>query len=401
MYPGGMRIGTEEEQAVLEVLRSKHLFRYYSPYNTPSKVDALERAFAAHTGTTYCVAVSAGTASLMCGLAGLGVGPGDEVIVPAYTWIATAAAVVALGGVPILAEIDESLTLDPADVERKITPRTKAIAAVHMRGGPCRMDELMAIARRHGLKVLEDVAQANGGRYKGRWLGSIGDVGAFSLQFNKIITSGEGGLVITNDETIWKRALMYHDVIGGARNGIPEEEILPGINLRMSELQGAVALAQLAKLDRIVADMRSHRATLKAGMADLAARYGLVFRDEPDPDGDAGICLVFFAPEIQRARAIAAALKAEGLPASTLYAGHRDYHVYCDWSPILNRRAWSSANAPWAWHADAPNYHREMCPRTLDLVQRAVHIDVSPDLTGAQLEEMIDGLHKVLDALMQ
>ena len=399
MYPGGLRIGAEEEAAVVEVIRSKRLFRYYGPTEGDSKVEALEKAFAARMGVAHCVAVGSGTASLMAGFAGLGVGPGDEVIVPAYTWIATASAVVALGGVPVIAEVDASLTLDPIDVEHKITSRTKAIAAVHMRGGPSRMDELMAIARRHNISLLEDAAQANGGCYKGKPLGAIGDAGAFSLQFNKIITCGEGGLVVANDDKVWKRAVMYHDVIGGARNGVPEDEILPGINLRMSELQGAVALAQLGKLDGLIADMQHHRALLKASMSDVAKRKGVAFRDSPDDGGDAGVALIFFLPEIENARNVATALRAEGLPAGTIYSGKRDYHVYCDWSPIINQRSWAGG-APWAWHEGELNYTRDMCPRTLDLLQRAVHIDISPDLSNTQLEEMADGLNKVLSALL-
>lgn len=398
MYPGGMRIGIEEEQAALDVLRSKRLFRYYGPGESVSRVDMLEKAFAAHVGVRRCIAVSSGTAALMGALAGLGVGPGDEVIVPAYTWIATASAVVALGAIPILAEIDASLTLDPEDVERKITSRTKVIAAVHMRGGPCRMDALLAIARRRGIALLEDVAQANGASYGGRALGSLGDVGAFSLQFNKIITCGEGGLITTDDEAIWKRALMYHDVIGGGRNGIPDEETLPGINLRMSELQGAVAFAQLNKLEAIVRDMRRNKAVLKASVAELARQKGVALRDEPDPEGDAGICLVFFAPSSELAQRVAAALKAEGLPASVIYSGKKDYHVYRDWTPILRQRSWAGG-APWGWHPPV-EYERDMCPRTLDLLQRAVHLDISPDLTGEHIEEMSDGLAKVFDALL-
>src|SRR5215212_759792 len=168
MYPGGMRIGREEEEAVLEVLRSKRLFRYYGPQSSRSWVSDLEDAFAATIGVHHAAAVSSGSAALMCALAGLGVGPGDEVIVPAYTWIATASAIVAMGAVPILAEVDESLTLDPSDVRRKITPYTKAIIPVHMRGGVSRMAELKAVAQKHNLKLLEDVAQAAGASYQGQ-----------------------------------------------------------------------------------------------------------------------------------------------------------------------------------------------------------------------------------------
>src|SRR5689334_19400363 len=170
MYPGGNVIGAEEEQAVLEVLRSKRLFRYYGPQPGPSKVAELEEAFAAHMGARKALAVTSGTAALMCGLAGIGIGPGDEVIVPAYTWVASASAVVMMGGIPILTEVDDTLTLDPADVARKITQRTKAIMPVHMRGAPARMDELLTLAHAHGLRVIEDVAQADGGSYYGRRL---------------------------------------------------------------------------------------------------------------------------------------------------------------------------------------------------------------------------------------
>jgi dTDP-4-amino-4,6-dideoxygalactose transaminase len=181
MYPGGMRIDREEEEAVLEVLRSKRLFRYYGPNPGPSKVDQLEEAFARHMGTEYALAVASGTTALTSALAALGVGPGDEVIVPGYTWISTAAAPLAVGGVPIIAEVDDSLTLDPADFERKITERTKVVIPVHLRGTPCDMDAIMEIARQHNIAVLEDAAQADGGSYKGRRLGSIGDIGFFSL----------------------------------------------------------------------------------------------------------------------------------------------------------------------------------------------------------------------------
>jgi dTDP-4-amino-4,6-dideoxygalactose transaminase len=400
MYPGGLRIGQEEEEAVLEVIRAKRLFRYYGANPGPSKVAELEQAFAAFMGSPHSVAVTSGSASLICALIGLGVGPGDEVIVPAYTWIASASAVLAAGGVPIVAECDESLTLDPDDAERKITPRTRVIMPVHMRGGPSRMDAIMAAARRHGLTVLEDTAQADGASFRGRRLGSIGDAGAFSFQYNKIITCGEGGMVITNDREVWKRAVMYHDVIGGSRNHIPESDILPGVNFRMTELQGAVMLAQLRKLDALLADMRYRKAMLKAALADVAARKGLAFRKENDAEGDAAICLVFYLPDAGRAGKVAEALNAEGVGSAVMYHPDRsDYHVYPHWTPIMQQRTWTPQGGPWRWHDGPVEYTRDMCPRTLALLARAVHVDVSPDLSNENVEEMAEGLNKVLNAL--
>jgi dTDP-4-amino-4,6-dideoxygalactose transaminase len=400
MYPGGMRIGREEEEAVLEVLRGKRLFRYYGPTDAPSKVAALEEAFARVIGVQHAAAVSSGSGALMCALAGLGVGPGDEVIVPAYTWIATASAVVAMGAVPILAEVDESLTIDPADVRRKITRNTKAIIPVHMRGAPCRMDEIIAIAAEHSLTVLEDVAQADGGSYHGQRLGSIGNVGAFSLQFNKIITCGEGGMVTTNDEEIHNRVLMYNDVVGGQRNKIPDDQILPGINFRLSELQGAVALVQLGRLDDLLHDMRQAKAEITEGIMSLAQQKGVAFRRINDPDGDAAIAIMLILPTAERAAFVANAIEAEGVDTLLLYDPNRvDYHVYAHWSPILNKRTWSERGGPWRWHEGPVEYAPDMCPRTLDLLGRTVQLEVSPELTEQNVVEYIEAVNKVLLAL--
>ena len=400
MYPGGMRIDAEEEAAVLDVLRSKRLFRYYGPNEGDSKVAELEREFAARMGSAYGLAVTSGTAALICGLVGLGIGPGDEVILPAYTWIASASAVVAVGAVPILAEVDDSLTLDPLDVEAKISPYTKAILPVHMRGLPCKMDELMALAHKHNLKVLEDSAQADGASYKGHRVGSIGNAGAFSLQFNKILTSGEGGMVITSDQAVYERAMMFHDVIGGQRNHIPEELILPGINYRMPELLGAVALVQLRKHEAILSDMRARKRMIVESIAGLAKRKGVVFPTPNDPGGDASVAAIFLMPDAQTAQRTAQALDAEGLGTWHLYSPDaNDYHVYVHWSPIMNQRTWTPSGGPWKNHPRKVTYTKEMCPRTLGLLGRAVHIDVSPELSNAQVEEVCEALEKVFETL--
>jgi len=397
MFPGGNAIGTEEEQAVLDVLRSKRLFRYYGPQPGASKVAQLEEAFAAQTGARKALAVSSGTAALMCGLAAIGVGPGDEVIVPAYTWIASAFTVAMMGGIPVLAEVDESLSLDPKDVTLKITPRTKAIMPVHMRGAPARMDEICALARLHRLYVVEDVAQANGGSFHGLRLGSLGDVGCFSLQFHKIITCGEGGVVITSDDELYQRALMFHDPIAGRSGDIPSEKILVGMNFRLAELSGAVALVQLNRLEGLVQMMRARKRILVAGIADSLARAGGQLRTLNDPEGDTAIALIFFMPTVEAAEHVNRALCAERIGASTMYNPDRvDYHVYAHWGPIMDQRTWASRGGPWRWAAAPVKYTRNMCPHTLDLLSRAVHLDINPLLTEEDIEETVIGLNKVL-----
>jgi 8-amino-3,8-dideoxy-alpha-D-manno-octulosonate transaminase len=401
MYPGAMRLGAEEEHAVIQVLRSKRLFRYYGPHPGDSKVEEFEKKFAGYMGAGHAVAVSSGFASLVCGLAALGVGPGDEVIVPAYTWIASAEAVIAVGAVPILAEIDRSLTLDVADVQLKISPRTKVIMPVHMRGAPCQMDAIMGLAQSHGLKVLEDVAQAAGGVFRGQPLGSIGDVGAFSFQLNKIITCGEGGAAITSAAETYQRIMMYHDVIGGLRSGIAQEQMLNGMNFRMSELHGAILVTQLDRLAGLLTDMRRRKEMLKDAVKDVAARKGVAFRTLNDTHGDTAVSLIFFAPTAERAVRIASALNAEGAPSFVIYQPDRlDYHVYAHWTPILEKRVWSANGGPWRWHNGNVGYSADMCPRSLELLGRAVHLDISPDMDSVNVEEMGDAIRKVLEALL-
>lgn len=399
MYPGGMAIDDAEEIAVLEVLRRKRLFRYAGPGEAVSVVAELEEAFAAKKGVKYAQAVTSGTAALICSLRALGVGPGDEVIVPAYTWIATATAVLAAGAVPVIAEVDETLLLDPVDFEAKITPYTKAVVIVHMRGAPAEMDRLMPIAQKHNLKVVEDCAQANGATYHGQEVGTFGDAGAFSLQFNKIITSGEGGMVTTNDKRIWERVAMFHDAgaISGRHN---IEELLWGVNFRMPEVLGAIALAQLHKLDGLLDAMRARKQLIKAGITDVMQHKGLQFRKLTDPNGDAAICTILYMNSAQEAKAVAEALRAENIGASLMYErGKRDLHVYAHWTPILNKTSWGGNASPWTMAQREIEYDHDMCPRSLELLGRAVHLNVSPLLTNEDVEETVEGLNRVLNAL--
>jgi dTDP-4-amino-4,6-dideoxygalactose transaminase len=312
----------------------------------------------------------------MTALAAVGLQPGDEVIVPAYTWNATPLSVIAMNGIPIVCEVDDSLLMDPSDLEKKISPHTKVILPVHMRGAPCDMDRIMEIAKKHGLKVVEDTAQADGASYKGKRLGSIGDVGCFrfvlnrlgspqtrllrhpcSTQFNKIITAGEGGFVITNNTEYHNRALLFHDVAGGRRNKLDPQTYLPGINLRMSELQAAVLLAQLPKMDKIVSDMRSNFKMLREMIEPILSRQDgkIKLRRTNDEAGDAFICMVLIFPSAKAAKRAVVGLKAEGVegvpttPDLLFDPESTDYHVYYHWDTILEKRSWTEKKLPWCF----------------------------------------------------
>jgi len=392
MFPGGMEIGSEEKAAVLEVLEGRTLFRYYGPVDFDSRVARLEQEFAAHFGVRHALALSSGTAALITALVALGIGPGDEVIVPGYTFIASATAVLAARAVPVIAEVDESLTLDPVALADKITPQTKAIMPVHMRGAPCDMDHIMEVAQKHDLKVLEDAAQAIGGHYGGKRLGTIGDAGAFSLQLHKIITTGEGGMMVTNQSSAFYRARMYHDAAGFWRAEHPGELPIPGVNYRLGEIAGALGLVQLGRLEALLSRMRTLKTRLKAGLS------GLHFRHMHDQAGDTAVCLVFYVPEAGLARQIVMALKAENVGASVLYDPDvSNWHVYTNWKHILAQKTLTVEGCPYhcPWYQGSVHYSPDMCPQTLDLLSRAVHLDINPLLTEEDVDQTIEAVHKV------
>jgi 8-amino-3,8-dideoxy-alpha-D-manno-octulosonate transaminase len=332
----------------------------------------------------------------------LDVGPGDEVIVPGYTYIATAAAVVAVGAVPVIAEVDNSLTIDPNDIERKITKLTKAIIPVHMRGTPCRMDEIMALARKHKLPVIEDTAQANGGRYKGQTLGGIGDVGCYSYQMSKTITAGEGGTVVTSDRLVYDRILMAHDSAFGFWK--PDETAMrpiPGEGFRVSEVNGAIALVQFGRLQSILT--RLHAAKYRI-IDQIRGLPGITLQDVPDPDGDASVCLMFFAKNAEIANSYAKALNAEGIPCGTMFSKEiPDRHIYPNWTYVLEKRGRSSNWSPWhpSVYKGSVEYSKDMCPNTLDYLGRTVHIGLSPKLTSSDTDDIAKAITKVVRAMAQ
>jgi len=406
MYPGGMEIGEEEKRQVLEVLDRKYLFRYYGPEEYPSKVAELEQRFAAKIGSRHALAVNSCTSALISALVAVGVGPGAEVIVPGYTFFASCAAIVGAKAIPVICDIDDSLTLDPPDLERRITPSTKAVIAVHMRGVPCDLDRITAVCRKHNLKLIEDVAQSCGGSYRGRMLGSFGDVGCFSFQYHKIITAGEGGMCVTDDALLYDRLMGYHDTAACWRpdrfvESRYQGELFCGVNFRMSELTGAVMLAQLGKLDSLLAQMRENKRRIKSQIADLP---GMTFRRLHDEAGDTGISLIFMLEDASKVRGFAAALQAEGVAAGSVFShGIPDWHIYAHWKHIMQRATPTPEGCPYTCphHQGAPvEYREDMCPHTIDLLSRAIHLDIPAQMTAEDCEMTAAAIRKVAHALL-
>lgn len=357
--PGAYWFGKEEMEAVMEVMQSGYLFRY-GDENNPKflhKVATLEKEFARYCRANDALATSSGTSALLVSLMAMGLKPGDEVIVPAYTFVATYSACIFAGLVPVLAEIDESLSLNPDDIESRITSRTKAIIPVHMLGNPCNMDRIMEIARKHNLLVLEDSCQAAGASYKGKKVGTIGDMGAFSLNIFKTINSGDGGLVVTNNQKLYETAFGVHDqghkpnrfgVEVGARSVL-------GLNFRVNEITAAVALAQLNKLDKIVATLREKRSKLKSLISDIK---GFKFRMLNDPDGDcATLCTVIFDTRDQAVK-VTKALGSKTIDQS-------GWHVYANMEHVL--RHLKEVGQP---------HTKGSYPKTDDILSRAMNISI-------------------------
>jgi len=416
MYPGGLEIGEEEKKQLVEVIERKYLFRYYGPEEFPSKVGELEIKFSAKMGSKHALAVNSCTSALITSLVACGVGPGDEVIVPGYTFFASCAAIVAAKAIPVIAEVDETLTLDPVDFEKKITPYTKAVIPVHMRGVPCDMDRIMEIARKHNLKVVEDVAQACGGTYKGKYLGTFGDCGCYSFQYHKIITAGEGGMIVTNDDKLYDRCMGYHDTAACWRpDRFGEErykgELFCGVNYRMSEITGAVLLAQLEKLDKLLSLMRRNQRIILEGIKDIR---GIKARPVNDPEGDVGICVVFYLPNEEIIDKFVQALQAEGIAVSErskigvasgkASKGLPDWHIYTYWDHVIKKATPTKEGCPYAcphYKGNAPDsYSDDMCPKTLEYLNKSAHLDIPAQMTEEDCKMIVEGIRKVAKALL-
>jgi len=395
---GAALLGDEEADAVAAAVRSRSLFRYKGEHAS-GEVAALERAVTAALDVRYVTAVANGTAALRCALAALGVGCGDEVLVPAFTFVATVNAVVASGAVPVFVEVDDTLGLDARDVAAKIGPRTAAVIAVHLENVACDLDGVLAAAG--SVPVIEDAAQAIGATYHGRATGTIGTLGAFSLQQEKNITAGEGGLVVTSDETAYIRATRYADQGGqfvtsyASTRGEELTDSFAGENLRMGELAGAVARVQLQRLPAILDALRTNKARILDGVGEVD---GLVRRRRPDPHGDGSSSITWFLPDAPTAKRFAAAVRAEGVPCAQMYRGRPVYLT----DAVLARRTASNKGGPWACaaHPTDREYGPGLCPRTEELVARSVIVPIGVRYDKRDCDDVVEAVRKVAEHVL-
>jgi len=405
--PGAYFFGEEERKELLDVMESGYLSRYGKEEDPrfKHKVVTFEREFEKYVGSRHAVAVNGGTGALITSLAALGIGPGDEVIVPGYTFIASISSIIHAKAVPVLVEIDESLNIDPEDIRKKITKRTKAIMPVHMLGNPCDMDSIMESANEYGLYVIEDSCQALGATYKGKKLGTIGDIGAFSLNVNKTITTGDGGVVITDDDELYERAFGFHDQ-GHKPNRMGLEigrRSLIGMNLRINELTGAVALAQLRKIDRIISILRNKKRLLKNA---ISVNKKLKYRKIND-EGEIATILTLLFKDKETADKFAAEMGIKTLS----YSG---WHVYNNMEQILNKKTVTKYQCPFVCerYGQEIEYHEHMLPKTDEILGRAVNISigvVDPGIGAGfgisilsddkEIEQVADKINKALNKL--
>lgn len=371
---------------MLDVMESGYLSRYGNPEDPrfKRKVLQLEEEFARFSGARHALALSSGTGALWTSLLALGIGPGDVVLVPGYTFVATYSAVIFAGATPVLCEIDESLNMDPQDLEHRITKRTKAIVPVHMLGNPADLAPILEVARRHDLLVLEDCCQALGASYRGRRVGTHGQMGAFSLNYFKTITAGDGGLLVTDDAELYRRAFALHDQgHSPARAGVEiGARSIMGMNLRINELTGAVALAQLRKLDAITSTLRTKKNRLKSRL-EKTGTYR--FRTLTDPEGECGTILTLIFDDVREARRVIDRLGTKSVAQS-------GWHVYSNMEHFIEKMAGVGEPAG-----------KGTLPRTDDLLARSMNVSVGvvDAGLGAGFGITIDSSDEEIEAVAQ
>lgn len=395
--PGFELFGAEERQEVNEVLETGILMRYGFDGARKGiwKARELEATLCKTFDVKHAQLTSSGTAALTTAMLALGIGAGHEVIMPTFTFVASFEAVLSVGAIPVLADIDESLTLDPRSVEAAITSRTKCVMPVHMCGSMADLDALLAICKKHNLILLEDACQSIGGTYKGRALGTIGHAGTFSFDFVKTITCAEGGAVVTNDEEVYTKCDGFtdhgHDHLGTDR-GADLHPFL-GYNFRISELHAAVGLAQIKKLPLFLAIQRQNKKILKEALAGLA---GLTFRQLPDPAGDNASFLSFFLPNEATARAAVKAMQSKGLAAFYWY--DNNWHYIRKWDHFKHKR--TLAPLPLEVQQQMVDYSQRSFPVSDGIMSRCISTPISLVWSEEELDERASKMREAIKTVL-
>jgi dTDP-4-amino-4,6-dideoxygalactose transaminase len=404
-FPSVHYYDDQEIQAALRVLHSKSLFRYYG-VDLQKETDKFEEEFARALGVSHALAVASGTSALTVALCALGVGPGQQVIVPAYMWVSVVASVVNQGAIPVLADIDDTFCLDPHDVERKITSRTAGIILVHMSGAPGNVHAIQKIATERRIFLLEDCAQCNGGSIEGQKVGTFGEMGIFSFQMNKNMSSGEGGCVVTNDDQLYRRAFACHD-LGYARdeNGRlvfnnPDLRLW-GRGCRMDELRAAILRVQLRKLPEIIGAMRGSKYRIQRVLEQFPE---VRLRKIQDPLGDTGCFLITTYRDAETARRVNRMLRAEGIVTSPegvsdIIMTDWGLHLYYNNVSLVHRASIDRERFPWKLAENAGlerEYGKGTCPYADSLFERSILLPVPSCLTEQDEGEIIQAFEKTL-----
>ena len=388
------RIGQEEIDAVARAINTHDFFKING---SGHEAENFDKEWSSYLGKDYSLLMTSGFAAITSALVGLGIGPGDEVIVPAYTYIATALAVTAVGAIPVIVDIDETLTIDVKEVEKHITPATKAVIPVHIQGFPSDMDGLCEVCAKHGVAIVEDACQSVGGQYKGRFLGTVGDAGAYSFNYYKVMTAGEGGALVTSNRRIFERALIYHDssavaFFGSQLDGV-SEPLFGGTEFRISDITGAIMREQLKKLPGIIADLHKNKFAIIEKLSSKA-----VVAPSHDEVGDCATTLALRFETVEAAEAFEAKCKAKGLDITRPI--NTGKHVYYNWTQIMERRgAHHPALDPYKMKENEGlqfNYTADMCPKALDYLARTGYVGIHPDMTEADVERIAGIINEAL-----
>ena len=379
------QIGEEEIEAIARVIRSKALFRY----GVGHECETFETRYAKYLGVKHFALAASGSNALAAAMTALGLGPGDEVIIPSHTYMATATSVLSVGAIPLIVDIDETTTIDPMAVEAAIGPRTKAVVPVHMWGAACDMNAIMSIARRHNLVVIEDACQGVGGSYEGRKLGTIGHIGAFSFNYYKNITCGEGGGVAVNDDVVAERARCAIDPCHFYWQG-RNDAVKPfsGNGARASELMGAILNIQLERLDGMIESMRAEKRLILEATSSLG-NLGLKATPMNSPDHDCATQVMYNFPSSQAAKRFA-----ELIP--SVVVGQTGRHTYVEWDQVLmGAGAAHPAMNPFNMPANAECrkiYSKDMCAKSLEILNRTVMVATDPGHSRAEIADIIHNI---------